>query len=486
MEKTPETVDRNPAVAGKFYPADKNELQGELNMLFDSASPLQPSVVRAIICPHAGYIFSGKIMASAFNQIDYKSHYKRVFIIGSSHHKYFNKAAVYCDGDFIMPYGIEKVDTQFGKMLVEKYPELFTDDRSPHLNEHSIEVLLPLLQYKLKNDYVIIPILLGTSKSLVCKEIASILKPYFTDENLFIISSDFSHYPKYEDAKKVDTLTKNAICANNPDILLTQLTENDRNYIPNLATSLCGWTSVLTLLYITSGSTSFEYHAIDYCNSGDVKFYGDHEKVVGYWAIDVVKKNKQVESFQISHTDKMELLAISRKTVVEYLRTGEIPNINEDHLSDTLKINCGAFVTLHKDEKLRGCIGCLTGDLPLFKIVQEMSISAATRDHRFVPITSTELSSIDIEISVLSPLKKINDLSEIELGSHGILIEKDDHRGVFLPQVATETGWNKEEFLGHCSSDKAGLDWDGWKSATIYIFTATIFGEKEIGKFASA
>ncbi len=479
MEKTPETVDRNPSVAGKFYPADKNELHQELKMLFDSASPQQPLFVRAIICPHAGYIFSGKIMASAFNQIDENRRYKRVFIIGSSHHKYFNKAAVYCDGDFIMPYGKEKVDTQFGKMLVEKYPELFTDDRSPHLNEHSIEVLLPLLHYKLKSAYVIIPILLGTSKSLVCKEIASILNPYFTDENLFIISSDFSHYPKYEDAKRVDALTKNAICANNPDILLTQLTENDRNFIPNLATSLCGWTSVLTLLYITSASNSFEFHAIDYCNSGDIKLYCDHEKVVGYWAIDVVKKNKQAESFQLSDTDKMELLTISRKTLVEYLRSGKILNINEDHLSDNLKINCGAFVTLHNDEKLRGCIGCMTGDLPLFKMVQEMSISAATRDHRFVPITSSEFSSIDIEISVLSPLKKMNDISEIELGLHGILIEKDYHRGVFLPQVGTETGWNKEQFLGHCSSDKAGLGWNGWKSANIYIFTATIFSEKE-------
>jgi AmmeMemoRadiSam system protein A len=201
--------------------------------------------------------------------------------------------------------------------------------------------------------------------------------------------------------------------------------------------------------------------------------------VVGYWAIDVVEKQNQAENFQLSEADKMELLAISRKTLDKYLRSGEIPDINEDHLLDNLKADCGAFVTLHKDEKLRGCVGCLTGDLPLYKIVQEMSISAATRDHRFIPVKAAEISSIDIEISVLSPLKKIEDISEIELGTHGILIEKDYHRGVFLPQVATETGWNKEQFLGHCSSDKAGLDWNGWESANIYIFTATIFGEKE-------
>jgi hypothetical protein len=96
-----------------------------------------------------------------------------------------------------------------------------------------------------------------------------------------------------------------------------------------------------------------------------------------------------------------------------------------------------------------------------------------------MPVEASELPFIDIEISALSPLKKINDISEIELGKHRILIEKNFHRGVFLPQVATETGWSKEEFLGHCSADKAGLGWDGWKTADIYIFTATVFSEKD-------
>lgn len=109
-----------------------------------------------------------------------------------------------------------------------------------------------------------------------------------------------------------------------------------------------------------------------------------------------------------------------------------------------------------------------------------MTIAAASHDPRFMPVDSTELNQIEIEISVLSPLKKINDISEIELGKHGILIDKNYHRGVFLPQVATETGWSKEEFLGHCSSDKAGLGWNGWKTADIYIFTATVFSEKEL------
>ena len=104
-----------------------------------------------------------------------------------------------------------------------------------------------------------------------------------------------------------------------------------------------------------------------------------------------------------------------------------------------------------------------------------MAIMAASQYYRFMPVEAKELPDIEIEISVLSPLKKIDDIAEIELGKHGIYIEKGRHTGVFLPQVATETGWNKEEYLGHCARDKAGLDWDGWKTANIYIFTATVF-----------
>jgi hypothetical protein len=108
-------------------------------------------------------------------------------------------------------------------------------------------------------------------------------------------------------------------------------------------------------------------------------------------------------------------------------------------------------------------------------MVEEMTVSAASHDSRFRPVEPEELHDIDIEISALSPLKKIDDINEIELGKHGIYIEDGYYSGVFLPQVATETGWSKEEFLGHCSRDKAGLDWDGWKTANLYIFTATVF-----------
>jgi AmmeMemoRadiSam system protein A len=181
--------------------------------------------------------------------------------------------------------------------------------------------------------------------------------------------------------------------------------------------------------------------------------------------------------FKLSTEDRNDLLALARRTIEGYVHRTPGRQTNPDDFSDNLRTRCGAFVTLHEHGRLRGCIGHLVGDYPLYKMVEEMALSAALHDPRFYPVTAEELANIDIEISVLSPLRKITDTNEIVLGKHGILIQQGHHSGVFLPQVATETGWSLEEFLGHCSRDKAGLPWDGYKMADIYLFTAEIFSE---------
>ena len=468
-------VDRKPAVAGQFYPAQTEKLKLELVKSFAMAVPKKHQQVRAIICPHAGYVYSGKIAASAFNQIDAEVNYHRVFLIASSHQEYFEKASVYCDGDYVMPYGKEIVDEVFGKKLVELYPETFTANSVPHQNEHSIEVQLPFLHHVLKTEYKIVPIIIGTNKPDLCKRIASVLKAYLNEDNLFIISTDFSHYPEYEDAIRVDQITKEAILINNPDVLLHTLNENTRKHIPNLVTSLCGWTSVLTLIYMTSQNELMEYHAIDYCNSGDSKHVGDSERVVGYWGIALTEKMIPVGEFHITEKDRKTLLNIARKTIEEQSLNHSKYIFDTSELSETLNSGCGVFVSLHKKGALRGCIGLTASELPLYQSVQEMAISAAYHDYRFKPLEVDELKDLEIEISVLSPMKKIENIAEIKLGKHGIFIEKDNRSGLFLPQVATDTGWSKEEFLGHCARDKAHIEWDGWKTATIYIFTATVF-----------
>lgn len=473
-------LDRKPAVAGQFYPVNADKLQEEVDSYFRDAVEKKHDNVRAIICPHAGYIFSGKVAASGYRQIDKQAQYKLVFILASSHHSHFNGASVYCDGDYLMPYGAEKVDREVGKKLVERHPELFTDDPGPHMKEHSIEVQLPFLHYTLKNQYAIVPIILGTSDASTCQRLAQTLKPFLTRDNLFVVSSDFSHYPDYNSATSVDAATEQAILKNDPQKLLEMLFENKQKQIDNLVTSLCGWTSVLTLLHMTGNNPRYAYHGVDYRNSGDERMYGDRHQVVGYWAIAVTENTaSEKEEFSLTEEDKTALLGEARRTLEKLFTGRKAPLPDLSGCSDAVNAPCGAFITLHNRGKLRGCIGIVSTHEPLLKTVHDMVLSAAQSDYRFSSVTAEELNEIDIEISVLSPLTKIKDVSEIELGKHGIYIVQGHSSGIFLPQVAEETGWDLENYLGHCARDKAGIGWDGWKRATMYTFTATVFGEKE-------
>lgn len=171
------------------------------------------------------------------------------------------------------------------------------------------------------------------------------------------------------------------------------------------------------------------------------------------------------------------MLGLARKTIEQYLKDGSRPKLPKAQCP--LCEICGAFVTLHKHGELRGCIGNMVGSGPLVETVCEMAIAAATQDPRFPRVRPEELKDIDIEISVLSPMKRIKDVSEIEVGRHGILMRRGFNQGVLLPQVATEWGWDREEFLRHTCL-KAGLPTQGWKDpeTIIEIFSAEVFGEK--------
>jgi AmmeMemoRadiSam system protein A/AmmeMemoRadiSam system protein B len=386
---------------------------------------------------------------------------------------------VYCDGDYETPLGTVKVDTELAKKLVAEN-KLLRSYAEPHLYEHSLEVQLPFLQYYLKNDFRIVPVIIGASSAETAQKLAAILKPYLTDKNLFVISSDFSHYPDYNNACVTDRETAGAIQSNNPAKLLDVLKKNQQKDIPGLATSLCGWSSVLTLLYMTEKMQAIGVDLVQYKNSGDSP-YGGKDRVVGYYAISFSqgKSAEKVGQFSINESDQAYLLKLARNTITEYIKKGIIPEVDTVTLSLTLKTPCGAFVTLNKEGKLRGCIGRFDLEHPLWKVVQSMAISAATKDYRFSPVLSNEINQLKIEISVLTPLKRIKSVDEFILGKHGIYMKKGNRTGTFLPQVATSTRWNKEEFLGHCAQDKAGIGWNGWKTAELYTYEALVFGEEK-------
>lgn len=467
--------DRKPAVAGSFYPANADQLRQAITGYLKSAKPGQTEgLVRALVVPHAGYVFSGGVAASGYNQINPDIEYQRVFIIASSHRMSLGKASVYTAGDYLTPLGKLVVDRTVSEQLAKNH-QFFTDDPAAHIQEHSIEVQLPFLQVKMKHPFTIVPIVIGTQVPSVCEGIAEALKPWFTRENLFVISSDFSHYPAYTDAQRVDAATASSFCANSTEEFLNTLNANEKLKIRDLATSMCAWPSGLVLLYLTRNHKDLSFNQIEYKNSGDIQPFGDKGAVVGYHAIAV--SESAPGGFKLSQKDKDDLLNIARKTVESYVSDRSVPKLEPSAFSESLKTKAGAFVTLKADGKLRGCIGSFEPSEPLYKVVQQMAIASSTQDSRFLPVQSRELKDIHIEISVLTPLRKISSVSEIELGRHGIYIKKGYRGGTFLPQVATETGWTLEEFLGHCSEDKAGLGWNGWKEADIFVYEAIIFEE---------
>lgn len=467
-------INRKPAVSGKFYSGDKESLTNDLIHLFAPAKGRKQDAI-AVISPHAGYVFSGEVAASAISQINPDKKYKNVFIIASSHTTYFEGASIYNLGNYETPLGEIEVNLDLCNELISNN-DIFNYNSAAHKTEHSIEVQLPLLQFHLKNDFKIVPIVIGSQNENTPEKIAQILKPYFKEDNIFVISSDFSHYPDYDNAIKLDSITCEAICSGNPDSLIDIVRKTESSDVPNLATNICGWSASLTLMHLAKDE--YNFNKIEYKNSGDSE-YGSTDRVVGYWAISVTKNEKS--SFTLTDKEKIQLLELARYSIEDKLKGNNNTAATNLDYSENINTHCGAFVTLHKDGDLRGCIGRFKPNIPLYQVVSKMAIAASQNDHRFTPVTLAELEEIDLEISVLTPMKKIDSIDEIELGRHGIYIKKDGRSGTFLPQVATDTGWSLEDFLGHCSRDKAGLSYTGWKDADIYIYEAIVFSEKDFG-----
>lgn len=182
----------------------------------------------------------------------------------------------------------------------------------------------------------------------------------------------------------------------------------------------------------------------------------------------------------LNHEQKNELLRIARQTVEEYVKKSAIPEFSA--ADEELNKPGGAFVTVRKNGELRGCIGRILADgAPLWQVVRDMALAACSEDSRFPPVSAGELPEIKYEISVLSAPKRIGDWRQIQLGRHGVIVKRGFRSAVFLPQVADETGWSREEFLGELCARKAGLPRESYKEkdAILEVFTAEVFGDKE-------
>ncbi len=487
--QTREPVVRPATQANRFYDGNAQRLSQEVDsFLALHRGSADSRRVAALIVPHAGYYYSGNVAASAYMALNPKQPYKRIFLLGPSHHEWLDGASVNTEADYYAtPLGNVKVDRETGMALTTTDGTDLTDSEKvffyrpeAHDREHCLEVQLPFLQRRLGDVPPIVPIIISTNDFRKLSRMAEVLKPYFTDENLFVISSDFSHYPRYEDAYEADGKTGKAIESGDVGRFIAAIEENARSGKRNLATSACGEFAIITLMLMLD--SIYEVKHLMYQNSGDIGDT-DHSRVVGYHSFAILRngdggsgQTRTNTDFVLSDGDKKVLKEIALQSIKDSL-DGKSVSVRVSQMQEypMLSKKCGAFVSLHKHGHLRGCIGHFGEDTPLYEIVAEMARAAAFEDPRFMPVSREELDDIDIEISVLTPMRRIQSLDEFELHRHGIYIRKGYRSGTFLPQVADEVNWTKEEFVGHCSQDKAGLGWNGWKDAELYVYEAIVF-----------
>lgn len=466
---------RKPAVAGSFYPASAKEIKSMLGGWLHPSGNDALTPPRAIIVPHAGYVFSGEVAASAYNRIPPGHQYKRVFLLGPSHRAGFAGASVDTVYSFAeTPLGKVPIDISLGKRLISEGKGAFTFwSEAAHDGEHCLEVQLPFLQMVFGDVPPIVPIVIGTERLSVIQNIAKALEPYFNEDNLFIISSDFSHYPSYEDARSSDLYLAETITTGGLEEFLKALRQIDKQDFPGQGTAACGACAIAVLLEMmdAQGRDSFSAEHVMYRNSGD-SIYGDKDRVVGYNSIVFTSSD---HLFHFTQEEKEKMIATARSSIYSYL--GLKYDGNDSPVGVLKEKGYGVFVTLNLNGNLRGCIGRFTSPSSLHSTIREMARSAAFDDPRFPALSKKEAPEIEIEVSVLSPLKRIQSIDEFKLGRDGIYMIKGYNHGTFLPQVAKETGWNTEEFLGHCARDKAGIGYYGWKDAELYTYQTEVVKE---------
>lgn len=469
----------------QFYPADPKELREMIAQFLTAAPENTPEGEPiAILSPHAGYLYSGSIAGYSYRAIKGIS-FDVVVVLGTAHYFPTQTISVF-DGDgYQTPLGEVKTDQGFIRKLLAASP-LFQSNAKAHQREHSVETQIPFLQESL-SSFQIVPMVVGSSDFETYQKIGEALAGVIGQQQagsrkiLIIASSDLSHYPSDEDARVVDSSTMQALLTMNPEYF-SQVNAHWMNRgIPQLACTYCGEGAVTIVMVAAKTLGANRAHLLRYATSADVP-YGEKNRVVGYASVAFVKdKDLQSENFSVSEETQKKLLQMARGAIekgVHGIQSGDFDYPKEDPL---MSRPLAVFVTLKEHGILRGCIGGTETRLPLGEAVQYFASAAAFDDPRFHTLSKEELPRAHIEISILSPLKRINSAIEIVPGIHGVAVRRDGRSGLFLPQVWMETGWTKEVFLDQLCSQKAGLPPRAWQDpqTELSIFTVLSFEETE-------
>jgi AmmeMemoRadiSam system protein B/AmmeMemoRadiSam system protein A len=453
---------RPAAFADQFYPADPARLAADIDAYLAAAAPAAPPAgkIVGLIAPHAGYAYSGRTAGAAYALVRGRK-IDTVVIIAPSHHVAFEGCSIWPDGGFATPLGVASVDAALAKEISRASGFRFRADA--FAEEHAVEVQVPFVQRTLPGA-AIVPIVMGAQTRSTIRALAAALAKTCLEKNVLVVAStDLSHFLPEARAKEVDAETASLIRAMNAETIIRKAEAGEN--------IMCGGGPVAAVLLFAerAGQAKVEILA----RTDSAAFGGP---VVGYLAAAVVSgAGPAPQAFALTAEEKADLLKLARAALTEYVERGT--EIADRSGRKAFEEPRGAFVTLTKNGGLRGCIGFIEPVFPLGQAVIRAAIYAASEDPRFRPVSASELKDIRVEISVLTPARAIDNPREVKVGTHGLIVEKDGRKGVLLPQVPVDNGWDRETFLAQ-GCIKAGLPEDAWKrGAKLSVFEAIVFHE---------
>jgi hypothetical protein len=479
---------RPSALAGSWYPADAATLADTVDTLLAERPPSErpAGTVRALIVPHAGYRYSGATAAAAFALVN-GAHYHRVVVLAPAHQAAFDGLSVANVDAYQTPLGPVPLDREGiarlrASPLVRAVPDA-------HEREHAIEIELPFLQRTLSPGWGLVPILVGRLGAEDYATAAELIRPLLDERSLLVVSSDFTHYgprfgylpfPADQDlAERIQALDDGAlerIVAGDAAGLL--------RYQAETGITICGYRPLALLLQLLPPEA--RVHRIAYATSAQLT--GDRHHSVSYAALAVtapspLSASRPSERGAVSTAPRLDDAALQRlhglavlgirRTVLgeDAVPDNEILSAVED-LPASMMRPAGAFVTLWKHGVLRGCVGHVLDDVPLYEAVLRSGANVA-RDSRFRPLRVDELDALEVEVSVLTPPRPIRSVDELQIGEHGIRLRKGGRDALYLPEVAPTMGWDRDTTLSQLAL-KAGLPADVWREdASLEVFTST-------------
>lgn len=478
--------------AGTWYPGDSEQLARLVDEMLNEASPpaIDGAPVRVLIAPHAGYPYSGTTAASAYKLVRGKS-YRRVIVLGPDHRGGFSGLSIPDVTHYRTPLGTIPLDLDALAEL--KRSPLVATGAGHHTQEHSIEIQLPFLQRALAPGWKLVPILVGDLGAEDSAQAAAILRPLADGDTLIVVSGDFTHYgPAFgylpfppdrqvqDRIRELDMGAYERISARDPRGL--------KAYRERTGITACGIGPILVVLQMLPETARVAL--VDYHTSGEMT--GDYRHSVSYLAIAITDPEPlagppEAQRFASGELELLHRLACRAVTaaVMPGAGAGQELGMLVADLPESLRAPGAAFVTVKQQGRLRGCIGNILPKEPLYRAVLTNAQAAALRDPRFGPLRPQELPALEVSVSVLGPTTPIASAEHFIVGRHGVVLTKDGRRAVFLPSVAPEQGWDREETLRQLCR-KAGLTPDAWRNgAQLEVFTAEEYPPADAPSYAA-